>query len=71
MTLSLAVLGAYFYIIYEIDSSIEESLSWLPLTSLITFMIGYSTGFATIPFILMGELLPSKYRNTLGGVASR
>ena len=71
MTLSLAVTGAYFYIIYEINASVEESMSWIPLTSLIVFMIGYSVGFATIPFILMGELLPAKYRNSLGGMASR
>ena len=69
MTLSLAVIGAYFYIIYEIG--IEEDLSWVPLTFLILFMIGYSLGFATVPFILMGELLPSAHKNILSGIASR
>ena len=43
----------------------------IPLAALITFMIGYSIGFATVPFILMGELLPARYRNLLGGIASR
>ena len=70
MSLSLSTLGAYFYIINEIDPSIEESLSWLPLATLTLFMIGYSIGFATLPFLLMGELLPAKYRNSLGGMAS-
>jgi hypothetical protein len=31
MFLSLSVIGAYFYVIYEIDSSMEQELSWLPL----------------------------------------
>ena len=70
MALSLTTLGLYFYIIYEIDPSIEESLFWLPLATLTIFMIGYSAGFATLPFLLMGELLPSKFRNSLGGIAS-
>ena len=70
MALSLTTLGLYFYIIYEIDPTIEESLSWLPLATLTIFMIGYSVGFATLPFLLMGELLPSQYRNILGGIAS-
>jgi facilitated trehalose transporter len=49
----------------------ESPPSGISLASLITFMIGYSIGFATVPFILMGELLPARYRNLLGGIASR
>ncbi len=90
MFLAMAALGAYFYVIDEIDSNLTAELSWLPLTTMILFMIGYihnseadnmkllfepinrySIGFATLPFLLMGELLPANYRNTLGGVASR
>ena len=71
MTLSLAVVGVYFYILDEVDPTVQIDLSWLPLAALIIFMIGYSVGFATLPFVLMGELLPAKYRNSLGGLASR
>ena len=71
MTLSLAVVGGYFYILRKVDPSVQIDLSWLPLAALIIFMIGYSVGFATLPFVLMGELLPAKYRNSLGGLASR
>ena len=40
MFLSLSVIGAYFYVIYEIDSSMEQKLSWLPLgDSYLTFAI--------------------------------
>ena len=34
------------------------------------FMVGYSVGFATVPFVLLGEMLPSKFRNALGPVAT-
>ena len=53
MFLSLSVIGAYFYVIDEIDSSMEMDLSWLPLAALITFMIGYSIGFATVQNVLV------------------
>ena len=72
MSLSLSVIGVYFYVLNDqMLDSVEMDLSWLPLAALIIFMIGYSAGFATLPYVLMGELLPSKYRNTLGGIASR
>lgn len=67
MGISQAAIGAFFYLSSE---GPVESLQWLPLTSLVLFMIGYSIGFASIPFLLMGELLPHRYRNFLGGLAS-
>ena len=41
--------------------NISESLGWLPLMLIIGSFVGYSIGFATIPFLIMGELLPLKY----------
>ena len=35
-----------------------DSLRWLPLVLVIGVFVGYSVGFATIPFCIMGELLP-------------
>lgn len=70
MAASLAAVGAYFYVIYNMDVG-DVNLSPVPLTCLIVFMIGYSIGFASIPFLLMGELLPARYKNLLGGIASR
>jgi facilitated trehalose transporter len=71
MTLSLSAIGAYFYIIEQVDPVVADTCSWVPLAGLIIFMIGYSVGFASLPFVLMGELLPSRYRDSLGGIASR
>ena len=46
------------------------SLGWLPLASLIVFIIAYSSGYANVPFLIMGELFPSKYRSILGSLSS-
>lgn len=46
------------------------SLGWLPLLSLIVFIVAYSGGFANVPFILMGELFPLRYRSVLGPMSS-
>ena len=40
------------------------------MVGLVLFMVGYSVGFATVPFVLLGELLPSKFRSALGPVAT-
>ena len=47
-----------------------KGLEWLPVVGLVFFMVGYSVGFATVPFVLLGEMLPTKFRNTLGSVAT-
>lgn len=43
--------------------------SYLPLVSLIVFMIGFSSGFGSIPFLLMGEIFPSAQRSILSSLA--
>jgi facilitated trehalose transporter len=70
MTLAQSAIGLYFYIINNDQVNPDATVSWIPLALFIMFMIGYSIGFASLPYVLMGELLPSKYRNTLGGIVS-
>lgn len=67
MAISSAAVGTFFYL-----KAIEqhEGLGWLPLTGLITFMIGYSVGFASVPYVLMGEILPRASRNLLGSIST-
>lgn len=43
--------------------------SFLPLVSLMVFMVGFSIGFGSIPFLLMGELFPTKQRGILSSFA--
>jgi facilitated trehalose transporter len=67
MTASLAAVGAFFYMKSQNE---HYGLEFLPLLGLVVFMIGYSIGFASVPFVLMGELFPHEYRSLLGAVSS-
>jgi facilitated trehalose transporter len=67
MFLSSGSVGIFFYLQ---SKEMSGGLGAMPLVGLIFFMIGYSIGFASVPFVLLGELLPSKYRNLLGGISS-
>lgn len=42
---------------------------WLPLISLVVYMIGFSIGFGCIPFLLLGELFPANQRSVLSSIA--
>ena len=65
--ISLASIGIFFYLQdlwgYEETTS---TLEWLPLLSLITFFVAYSGGMANVPFIIMGEMFPTRFRTLLG-----
>ena len=54
MTLSMGSLALFL----NFASSIPDSWRWLPLVSIIGSFIGFSVGYATIPFCIMGEMLP-------------
>ena len=73
MALPLATLGAFFYVFSNpdtYDDDLHSKLEWIPLFCLIVYMIGYSIGYACIPYLLLGEMLPEKMRNVLGAMAS-
>lgn len=70
MAISLAALGAFFYMLEVYGNDVQLTLGWLPLASLLLFIIAYSSGFANVPFLIMGELFPAKFRSILGSLAS-
>jgi hypothetical protein len=64
-------MGAFFYMQAQWGPALAtEKLGWLPLLSLVVFFIAYSGGYSNVPFILMGELFPSRYRSILGPLSS-
>jgi facilitated trehalose transporter len=70
-SISLAAMGVFFYfqrIWGEADATLH--LGWLPLVSLMVFMAAYSCGLSNVPFIVMGELFPTRYRTFLGTISS-
>jgi facilitated trehalose transporter len=61
MALPLGVIGAFFFFFCHPEAANDEwrsSLEWIPLFCLVVYMIGYSIGYACIPFLLLGEMLP-------------
>ena len=52
------------------ETEASALLGWLPLAALIVFFVAYSSGFANVPFVIMGELFPSRYRFILGPISS-
>ncbi|XP_026315677.1 facilitated trehalose transporter Tret1-like isoform X2 [Hyposmocoma kahamanoa] len=66
MCISMASMGCAFYFEFEQDSW----LGYLPIVSLVVFMMGFSIGFGGLPFLLLGELFPAYYRSQLSAMAS-
>ncbi|XP_072939214.1 facilitated trehalose transporter Tret1-like isoform X2 [Epargyreus clarus] len=66
MCASMASMGAAFYFEFERESW----LGYLPIISLVVFMLGFSLGFGGLPFLLLGELFPAHYRSQLSAMAS-
>merc|ERR1711892_29009 len=66
MTVSMGSLTVFLY--YK--SSVPEAWHWFPLVSIIGSFVGYSIGYATIPFCVMGEILPTRTRSISGAFSS-
>ncbi|XP_058833693.1 facilitated trehalose transporter Tret1-like [Topomyia yanbarensis] len=65
MCFAMASMGAAFHL----NSVGNTCFGYLPLVSLIIFMVGFSIGFGCIPFLLMGELFPTAQRSLLSSLA--
>lgn len=60
MAVSLGGLALYLSLLPSLPTSYT---AWVPLLCTVTAFIGYSLGFANIPFLIMGELFPARYRS--------
>ena len=62
MMISLCVLGVHYH---------TEAISTVtPLIALVVYIISFSFGFGPIPWLLMGELLPSRSRGTCAAITT-
>lgn len=52
----LGGLGLYFYLLDTQEGWTLQYLGWLPLTSLMAFLVAYGIGFGPIVWILIGEI---------------
>lgn len=69
MILTLSSLGGYFYA-KDVLLSDVSNISWLPLASLMIFVLSFSLGYGPIPWLMMGEILPAKIRGSAASVAT-
>ncbi|CAD1478514.1 unnamed protein product [Heterotrigona itama] len=68
MCLTLFTFGTFFYV--KASGTDVTSFGWIPLLSLIVYVIGFSLGFGPIPWLMMGEILPVKIRGSAASVAT-
>ncbi|KOX76211.1 Facilitated trehalose transporter Tret1 [Melipona quadrifasciata] len=68
MCLTLFTFGTFFYV--KSAGTDVTSFGWIPLLSLIVYVIGFSLGFGPIPWLMMGEILPVKIRGSAASVAT-
>jgi len=69
-TVCMLVLAVYLYLKHlgSISQTTVDSLSWLPLTSLILYFFTSTLGFLTIPFAMAAECFPAKIRGLASGL---
>ncbi|XP_076750814.1 facilitated trehalose transporter Tret1 [Xylocopa sonorina] len=67
MSASLIALGYYFKL--KDSGSDVSALGWLPLTSLIIFMVAFSIGLGPVPWMLTGEMFPTETKAVASSVA--
>lgn len=61
MLLSEVPLGLYFYM--KADGQNVDAISWLPVVSLVAYIITYNFGFGPLPWAVMGEIFPSNVKS--------
>ncbi|XP_024885393.1 facilitated trehalose transporter Tret1-like isoform X2 [Temnothorax curvispinosus] len=68
-TISLFALGLYFYLkeVQHADDVVEQ-ISWLPVVSLIIFMITFSIGWDAIPWAMTGEMFASNVKASASSI---
>ncbi|CAG0884146.1 unnamed protein product [Cyprideis torosa] len=65
----LGSMGSYYYLKDHTEQNMDN-LGWLPLVSLMVYIVPYSVGYGAIPWVLMGELFAPKYRAVASGICS-
>lgn len=64
MGLCLGFLGLFFFLDNQ-GAEIAKSLSWLPIVSLVGFVIVYCVGFGPLPWAVFGKLSFETFKSSL------
>jgi len=69
MLFCLLVLGTFFYM-QKVSPDGVKDYGWIPLASFILFVIAFSFGFASIPWLMMGEIFPARIRGSAAALST-
>lgn len=69
MALSESILGVYG-IIRAADEDKVSSLSFLPILSLVLYIITYNVGFGPLPWAVIGEIFPNSIKSSASALAT-
>ncbi|RZC35623.1 Sugar tr and/or MFS 1 domain containing protein, partial [Asbolus verrucosus] len=69
MIVTLGVLGTYFYLLKVVDVN-TSVYGCIPLMSVIIYVLGFSFGFGPVPWLMMGEIFPTKIRGSAASVST-
>lgn len=61
MALSMIGLGAYLHFKAEIGAG----YNWLPIPIVMIYIVVFSIGFGPIPWVVMGELIPTRAKGII------
>ena len=68
--LSILFLSVFHFVGDHQGEQFTSKYAWVPIFSLISFMIAFSFGLGPVPWLLMGELLPSHVKNIASGLCA-
>lgn len=54
-------IGTYFFFDITQEGSVS-SLGWLPLASLLVYIVCYAIGLSTVPYVIIGEMFPTNVK---------
>lgn len=69
MTITLVILGSFFFVRDNLELDVTN-LGWLPLTSVMIYLLGFSLAFGPIPWLMMGEILPARIRGAAASICT-
>lgn len=69
MTITLTILGTFFYVRNELKLDVSN-LGWIPLACVMIYLLGFSLAFGPIPWLMMGEILPAQIRGSAASICT-
>lgn len=67
MGICLAIVGIFYHL--KIGGSDVSAIGWLPLVSVVLYIVSFSLGFGPIPWMMMGELFAPDVKGIASSIA--